>query len=81
MEEYLNRLASYKKPEIKKLDEVSSAGYYYDPYSHIATHEHFINDYDTVEKYRKWIENNKHLIKVRNFIFPHQLWLIRFLNM
>lgn len=65
MEEYIKRLSIYQKPDLENVEEVTSAEYYYDPRCHLSTHEQLINDYETMNAFKGWIEDNKHLIKVR----------------
>lgn len=63
MEEYIKRLSIYQKPDLENVEEVTSAEYYYDPRCHLSTHEQLINDYETMNAFKGWIEDNKHLIK------------------
>lgn len=65
MEELISRLSLFKKPNLENVGEVTSAEYYYDPQSHLSTHEQIVNDTDTLETFREWIEENPHIIKVQ----------------
>ncbi len=67
MEDIIHRLSEFHKPDLDNVKEVTSAEYYYDPYSHITMHEQIVNDIETVETYRGWIEDNQHIIKVISF--------------
>lgn len=64
MEEYIQRLYEYKKPDLSNIDEPTSAEYYYDPRAHLSTHEMLINDHTTMSIFRGWIEDNHEFIKV-----------------
>lgn len=68
MEDYIHRLSIYQKPDLDNVKEVTSAEYYYDPRCHLSTHSQLINDYETMEAFRGWIEDNAHLIKVSEII-------------
>lgn len=66
MEEYLNTLTKYEKPKTTwdNLDNASAAELFYDPQSSVVLHERLMSDCDSIEVYKAWIQDNKHLIEV-----------------
>jgi len=65
MEDYTKNLASYKKQDLKNTVEPTSGVYYYDPQSHLSTHERLFNDHITMSTFRGWIKDNSHLFKYK----------------
>lgn len=78
MEAHLQRLSMYKKPDLDNVKEITSAEYYYDPQCHLSTHEQLINDHETLETFRGWIEENPQIIKVRYMLnqFPFSVYFV-----
>lgn len=64
IEEYIKRMSLFKKPDLENFEEITSAEYYYDPQCHISTHEQIVNDHETLEIFKGWIEENPQIIKV-----------------
>ena len=61
----MSKLSLFSPPDLENVKEVTSAEYHYDPQCHISTHEEIINDVETIETFRYWINNYSHIIKVR----------------
>lgn len=61
----MSKLSLYSPPDLENVTELTSAEYHYDPQCHISTHEEIINDVETIETFRYWINNYSHIIKVR----------------
>lgn len=66
MEGLIKRLSLFKKPDLDNVEQITSAEYYYDPQCHLSAHEQIMNDYETLETFKGWIEENPHIIKVRD---------------
>ena len=64
MEEYIKGLSGFKKPDLKNVRELTSAEYYYDPHTHITTHDAFVSDQIVMSTFRSWIKENEKFIKV-----------------